>query len=141
MRVLLMTACGRSKEKMPLPAWRLYRSSRIRFLKKVAEATGVRYAILSARYGVVDSDEVIPPYEEIMTSERCEKLLPHIVTKLRDFSPGVIVFYRGGARQEYMDCIKKAADILGIRVIEVGYANMGDIRKVEAIINDLTGGS
>jgi len=135
-----MTACGRSKENTPLPAWRLYRSSRIRFLKKVADAKGVGYAILSARYGVVDSDEVIPPYEEIMTSDRCEELLPQIVAKLRDSSPEVIVFYRGGARREYLDCIRRAANLIGIRVIEVGYANMGDIRRVEEIINDLTGG-
>ena len=100
----------------------------------------MRYAILSARYGIVDSDEIIPPYEEIMTSERCENLLPQIVAKLRNFNPAVIVFYRGGARREYLDCLKKAANALGIRVIEVGYANMGDIRRVEAIINDLIGG-
>lgn len=139
MRVLLVTACGRSKEREPAPAWRLYRSSRIRYLKKVADRVGVGYAILSAGYGLVESGEILEPYDHLMDDGRCEELLPSIVEKLRKLAPEVVVFYRGGAGKPYLRCIRRACTTLGIPLVEVGYANMGDIRKVEGILKELAG--
>ncbi len=132
-----MTACGRSKEKELLPAWRLYRSSRIRYLKRVADTVGVDYAILSAEYGLVPSDEVIAPYERVMDEERCHEILPVLVESLKRMRVRAIVFYRGGARKEYYECLRRAAESVGADLISVGYANMGDIGKVKGILEGL----
>ncbi len=134
-----MTACGRSKEGRPLPAWRLYRSSRIRYLKRVADSVGVDYAILSAEYGLVPADEMIAPYERVMDESRCSEMLPSLVETLRKMGVGTVVFYRGGARREYHDCIKRATERAGIELISIGYANMGDIGKVKVILEELLG--
>ena len=134
-----MTACGRSKEDRPMPTWRLYRSSRIRYLKKVADSVGVDYAILSAEYGLVPSKQVIEPYDRVMDDDRCAELFPEIVEALRRMGVDTVVFYRGGARKEYYECIKRAAESAGVRLISVGYAQMGDIGKVKGVLEELLG--
>ncbi len=132
--VVLITACGRKKEETPQKAWKLYRSSRIRYLKKVADRVGVRFLILSAEYGLVDSEEVIAPYERVMDEKRCDALIHQMVEKLSRLGVSKVVFYRGGARKSYFLCLQRACGILNLPLVSLGYANMGGIREVEEVL-------
>lgn len=138
-RVALVTACGGKKEKKKLPAGRLYRSARIRHLYRRSKELRVPFFILSAGYGLISGDEEIEPYEAIMTEERCRDLLPTLLSRLKDFD--VIVYYRGGARKEYLNCVEKAAELLNKELIVFGYGNMGDIGKVEEVIQGVLNGT
>jgi len=132
--VLIVTACGRSKENQPTEAWRLYKAPRIRYLKRLADELNVPFAILSAKYGLVRDGEVIEPYNTVMDGERCERLLDRIVRKLSSLGVEAVVFYRGGARKDYLRCIERACEIAHIPLFSVGYAHMGDIRKVKEVV-------
>lgn len=134
-KIVIVTACGAKKEDQPSPAWKLYKSSRIRYLYKKSKQLGYPLYILSARYGLVHSEEVLEPYDEILTEEKIEKLLPQVVEVLKRFD--IIIYYKGGARSAYLKLIEKASNLLGIRLVVFGYANMGDINKLEDIINTL----
>jgi len=136
MCVIVITACGRAKETKPLLAWRLYKSPRIKYLKTKANNLGVDLYILSAKYGLIHSEEIIESYEAIMNSRTCKQLLPHILAKLEDINPSVVIYYKGGARREYFECIRKACELLNIRLLFFGYANMGDINKLDKFFKE-----
>ncbi len=132
-KVALVTACGGKKEDRKLPAGKLYKSARIRYLYKRSKELGIPFFILSAGYGLISGDEEIEPYEAVMTEKRCGELLPTLLSRLKEFD--VIVYYRGGARKEYLNCIEKAAELLGKELVVFGYGNMGDIGKLEEVLS------
>ncbi|TCK04585.1 DUF6884 domain-containing protein [Phorcysia thermohydrogeniphila] len=134
-KVVLVTACGNKKEEKPRPAGELYKSARIRHLYRKSKELGVPFFILSAGYGLVSGDEMISPYNAVMSEERCRELEGEIAERLKAYD--VIVYYRGGARKDYLDCIKKVAEKLGKEFIVFGYGNMGDIGKLGEVLKSL----
>jgi hypothetical protein len=72
-----------------------------------------------------------------MTKERCSELKEQILKKLKGFSK--IVYFRGGARKEYLECIEEAARELGLELFTFGYGNMGDIGKLEEVLKRANG--
>ena len=89
-------------------------------------------AILSSTYGLINSEETIEPYEEILSKNRAEQLLPQIAKKISDYD--AIVYYRGGAGKEYSDLIKEACARAGKKLLFTGYKNLGDIDKIPALV-------
>ena len=96
---------------------------------------GIPFYILSAKYGLVDSNDVIEPYDQIMTKERINELKSQVSGILRNFD--VVIFFKGGVRKEYRTLIEMVCDELGIELIEFGYGNMGDIRKLDEILKSV----
>jgi hypothetical protein len=60
---ILLLGCGKSKLDHPAPAGDLYTGPVFRARRAYAEATGLRWYILSAKYGLLDPDEMIGPYD------------------------------------------------------------------------------
>ena len=135
--IVLITACGAKKEDKPMPAGLLYKSSRIRYLYKQSKELGISFYILSAKYGLVHGDELIAPYEEIMTDEKCKELKKQIKEILKHLKPKVVIYYKGGAREIYFTCIKDICEELNIPLETFGFKIMGDINKLENILNKL----
>ncbi|ADY74148.1 hypothetical protein Dester_1521 [Desulfurobacterium thermolithotrophum DSM 11699] len=133
-RIALVTACGNKKEETPQKAWKLYKSARVRHLYRRSKELNLPFFIISAKYGLISADEVIEPYNAVMTDEKCEELKEKILSKLKDFD--VIIYYRGGARKTYLDCISEVAKELGKELIVFGYGNMGDIGKLADILEE-----
>ena len=136
MKKVLITACGNKKENKPMEAAKLYKSARIRHLYKKSKELDIPFFILSAKYGLVYGDDVIEPYNEIMNEDKCRILEEQISQVLKDFD--FVVYYKGGARKEYYNCIEKVAKKLNKKLITFGYGNMGDIGKLQEIINELS---
>jgi len=136
MMIILITACGRKKENKSLPAGLLYTSSRIRYLYKRSKDLNLPFFILSAKYGLVYSEEIIEPYEEIMTYERCSLLKNKIKQVLQKLNPKAIIYYKGGARKEYFECIKSICNELNIPVKSFGFKIMGDIHKLKEVLDN-----
>jgi len=131
-KIILITACGKKKEKHPTIAGLLYKSPRIRYLYKKAKELKIPFYILSAKYGLVNSENVIEPYDEIMNKEICNKLKSQVEEILKNYD--VILFYKGGAREEYCNCIRQITKTLKKDLIIFGYKQMGDINKLEKLI-------
>ena len=129
-KILVVTACGRKKHDKPMPAWKLYKSSRIRAVYNRTQCCD--YAILSSKYGLVEADREIAPYEQIMTKQRAADLVPQVMMKVKKFD--YVVYYRGGARKEYLDCIKEACREAARTLIVLGYANMGGINNLTKVL-------
>jgi len=134
-KIALITACGNKKESTPTIAGKLYKSSRIRHLYKRSKELNISFFILSAKYGIVGGDEIIEPYNALMSSRRCQEIEETILEKLNNIE--IIIYYKGGARKEYFECIQNIARKLNKKFIYFGYGNMGDIGKLKRIINEV----
>jgi len=134
-KVVLITSCGAKKESTSQPAGKLYKSSRIRHLYKRSKELGIPLYILSAKYGLINADMIIEPYDRVMTPERAAELLPQVKEVIKDFD--LVIFYKGGARKEYRELIEKACEETGTRLISFGYRNMGEIRKLENLLGEI----
>ncbi|WP_297522154.1 DUF6884 domain-containing protein [Thermococcus sp.] len=133
-RIIVITACGNKKNPQPGPAWRIYRSSRIKYLHKKSQELGYSFYILSGKYGLIPAEKHIEPYDEILSEEKIKKFLPHVIKILEHYD--IVIYYQGGARSIYRSLIQTAALSLNKDIIVFGYANMGDINKIEMIINE-----
>jgi hypothetical protein len=132
--ILVVTACGRKKHSRPMPAWELYKSSRIRAIRNMVQKYGfAHFAILSAKYGLVDVDQVLSPYEQTMTDQQSKRLFPKISIKLQRYD--CVVFFRGGARKEYFNCIREACKRAQTTLIVFGYGIMGGINGLSTILD------
>ena len=60
---ILLLGCGKSKLDHPAPAEDLYTGPVFRARRAYAETTGLRWYILSPKYGLLHPDEMIGPYD------------------------------------------------------------------------------
>lgn len=130
MKVLLVTACGDKKNSGPMPAYKLYKSSRIKAVYN--RRCGSKMCILSAEYGLVDAHKTIKPYERVMDEQRSKELQPSIAKKLQSYD--CIIFFKGGARKAYLSCIRAVCEKTGKILVTLGFANMGGIKDLPLII-------
>jgi hypothetical protein len=137
-RIVLITSCGKLKEKTPKPAGKLYKSSRIRHLYRRSKELGISFYILSAKYGLVEADQVIEPYDQELDEKRLKELLPQVANILKNFD--VVIFYKGGAKKYYLDLIRKACIESNIKLVVFGYKCMGDIKKLDKILEEIRDG-
>ncbi len=132
-KIVLITACGNKKENRPMEAGKIYKSPRIRYLYRKSKELNVPFFILSGGYGLIEGNEVIEPYNAVMTKDKCKGFKEEIKKKLKNFD--IVIYYRGGARREYLDCILEVISELNKKFVVFGFKNMGDIGKLEEIVN------
>ncbi|KPV61966.1 MAG: hypothetical protein AOA65_2134 [Candidatus Bathyarchaeota archaeon BA1] len=131
MKILVVTACGGKQETSPCPAHRLYKSPRIKAVYK--RKGDCDFCILSGKYGLLEPDRVIRPYNDVMTPEGAQRLLPQVVHMVKNYD--TIIYFKAGARAAYLDCIKTACKTAGKTLITTGFAHMGAINNIPKIIN------
>ena len=132
MKYAVITACGNKKNSLPLPAWQLYKSPRI---KAVYNRKGNHdMYILSAKYGLVNAEQIIEPYNRIMDDARCDELLPEIKKIVEKYD--VVIFFKAGARKLYEQCILKSCEMANVRVISFGFGFMGGINDLPKYLSE-----
>tara|TARA_B100000586_G_C19766399_1_gene284093 strand:- start:57 stop:455 length:399 start_codon:yes stop_codon:yes gene_type:complete len=132
MKYTVITACGNKKNSLPLPAWQLYKSPRI---KAVYNRKGNHdMYILSAKYGLVNAEKIIEPYNRIMDDARCDELLPEIKKTVEKYD--TVIFFKAGARKLYEQCIVKACEMANIRIISFGFGFMGGINDLPKYLSE-----
>ncbi len=132
MKVSVVTACGNKKEKVPLPAWQLYKSSRIKAVYNRKGDTDM--FILSAEFGLVPAEKIIPPYNRLMDEKRCSELIPKIKEIVKNYD--AIIFFKAGAGKLYEQCLSKACDESGVQLISFGHGFMAGINDLPKKIQE-----
>lgn len=133
MKILVLTACSGKKKDRSMPAYKLYRSSRIKAVYN--RRCGHDMGILSAQYGLVSARDIIDPYERVMDEMRALELVPLVAEKIKDYD--CVVFFAGGSNRLYYECLKSACELSNVKLFSVGYANMGDINELPKLIKRL----
>ncbi len=136
MKVLLATACGAKKNKGKMPAIDLYKSSRIKAVYKRRD--GADFAVLSAKYGLIYPDKIIKDYEQILDFKGVKKLMPQVTEFINKYE--LIVFFKGGSREEYRELIKHASEATNKPLVLIGTRNQEDIGKLEELLARCTKG-
>lgn len=130
MRVAVVTACGAKKEQYPCEAYRLYKSPRIKAVYGRRDDNDM--FILSAEHGLLESDKVTAPYQRVMTLDRALELAPKVAGKLSQYD--CIIFFKAGARSEYLTCMHEACKMAKKILTAFGYGFMGGINDLPKII-------
>ena len=104
-----LVACSHTKADRPVPARELYLSPLFRAARAYAERRygHGQWLILSARYGLVEPDQVLAPYDlslRQLTARQREAWGDHIAVELTDrFPAGTVLWFHAGAL--YRDAI------------------------------------
>ena len=124
------------KNKGKMPAIDLYKSSRIKAVNNRRD--GADFAVLSAKYGLLYPDKIIKDYEQVLDSKGVKKLLPQVKEFINKYE--LIVFFKGGSREEYRELIKQASEAMNKPLILIGNRNQEDIGKLEELLVRCTKG-
>ena len=91
----ICTTCCKDKrtDEQPLPAIQRYRSARIDAIATLSKQLGKPLVILSGKYGLVDADQNIPWYDEILTTESLPHLMPIVCQQLVDLQISQLSFH------------------------------------------------
>ena len=131
-KICIVTACGNKKHEIPKPAWKIYKSSRIKAVYN--RRNNHDMYILSAEHGLLPSEKIIQPYNRIMDEQRSKELISDMVPIIQKYD--TVIFFKAGARKLYEQCIESACKKADKKIISFGYAIMGDINKLPEIIRD-----
>jgi hypothetical protein len=115
---IALVGCVKTKNDMPMAAKDLYTSNLFRERRRWAETKADRWFILSAKFGLVDPDDLIPPYNETLhSSVRARIWSSDIKVDLIDALGnlrGVTFEIHAGA--PYYEHLKPMLEALGARV-------------------------
>jgi len=131
-KICVITACGNKKENIPLPAWKIYKSSRIKAVYK--RRSDEDMYILSAEHGLLPAEKVIKPYNRLLDEDRVNTLLPKIESTIKGYEK--IIYFKAGARKLYEDCLNTACKNMGVEMESFGFGFMGGINELENRINN-----
>jgi len=126
MKISVVTACGDKKEEDPLPAWKLYKSRRIKAVYKRKGNNDM--FILSAEHGMIPADKVIAPYNRLMDEKRSEELIFGIKEIVKNYE--AVVFFKAGTKNIYVQCLTKACKESGVKLISFGNRFMEGINEL-----------
>ena len=135
MKVCVITACGNKKESVPLPAWKIYKSPRIKAVYKRKHDCDMY--ILSAEHGLLPAEKIIKPYNRLMDETRAKELLPNIESVVKNYDG--VIYFKAGARKLYEECLKNACEKNNVKLISFGFGIMGGINELEDKINLVKG--
>lgn len=104
---LCLVSCVKTKLPDRAPARELYVSPWFRKARAVIEAAGWSWYILSAKYGLVDPDTVIEPYEKTLNAMRKNEPIEWSRRVMRALDPhladvGSVVIFAGKKYREFL---------------------------------------
>ena len=68
-----LVSCVKLKQAIPAPAGELYTSPLFRGMRQFALRNADRWFVLSAKYGLLDPEQVIAPYEQTLKTARANQ--------------------------------------------------------------------
>ena len=111
MSCLALISCGKSKGPVAAPCRSLYIGAMFKKSLAFAEHTCDRAVVLSAKYGLVELDTVIEPYEQTlnkMSRQDCAYWAQKVAAQIKQQYPGWDYVYLAGAN--YMQGLPKGKD-------------------------------
>ena len=107
------TYCSAEKDhsKIPMSAINRYKSSRITEVYKSANEAGVKFVILSGKYGLVDAQQNIDYYDHLLLPSEVKEHSELVASQLKEMGITKLVFHTVSILadpniQAYIDCVK-----------------------------------
>ena len=126
------TYCSAEKResKTKLSAIELYKSSRITTIFSLAQTEGVKFIILSGKYGILEAEQKIDYYDHLLIANEVEKHAKLIAIQLKAKKITKIIFHMESIESDenlkpYLDCITIASAKSGV-ILEIKESNFKD---------------
>lgn len=126
----IVTYCSakKNKSKERLPAIKMYASERIAFVEQHALEKGESLFILSGKYGLVSSGELLSYYDHLLLESGVDAHSKIVSKQLKLHGIREIEFHMNHLKDEaaltaYLDCMKKACVQCGVSltIVEATY--------------------
>ncbi|MFT4680062.1 MAG: hypothetical protein ACI9RU_002908 [Litorivivens sp.] len=104
-----------------LPAVDLYISERIAKVYDLAEKAGLKFVILSGKFGIMETHQKIGHYDHLLNASEVETHSDLVASQLKEKKITHLVFYRSSMERDknikpYSDCILEASAKIGIPI-------------------------
>ena len=105
-----------------MPALALYRNERIKKVYHAAQLTGVKFMILSGKYGLIDAMQKIKTYDHLLVAAEVDHHADLVAMQMKVEKINEIVFFMNPVKTDdqlkpYLDCMLKACQKSGICLI------------------------
>ncbi len=102
-----------------LPAIDLYKSERITRVYRMAEKEGVKYVILSGKFGLIEPHQKIEYYDHLLKASEIEEHAIPVSSQLQAMKISRLVFFTRTIEEDenirpYVDCVRMASEQIGI---------------------------
>jgi hypothetical protein len=117
------TYCAANKDRSQgeIPAIQRYRSHRIKSVYTAAMSLGLKFFILSGKYGILEPCDPIPYYDHLLQSSEVSEHSKKVADQLEALGVKDLIFFGGSLSDDenlkpYIDCIKFASRKAGIEL-------------------------
>ena len=117
------TYCSAKKDRSQgeLPAIQRYRSHRIKSVYIAARSLGLKFLILSGKYGILEPSDPIPYYDHLLQSSEVSEHSKKVADQLEALGVKNLIFFTRSFSDDenlkpYFDCIKFASQKAGIEL-------------------------
>ena len=117
------TYCSAEKDRSQgeLPAIQRYRSHRIRSVYVAAMSLGLKFLILSGKYGILEPSDPIQYYDHLLQSSEVTEHSKRVADQLKTLGVKDLIFFAESFSDDenlkpYFDCIKLASQKAGIEL-------------------------
>ena len=123
-RTVVLVGCVKSKQASAVAAKDLYTSDLFLARRRFAERFGDQWFILSALHGLVDSEQTLAPYEQVLTAGESKRWAERVFAALKPklHNGDRVVLAAGGNYRKYLARL----------IQQAGY-------EVEAVLTDVPG--
>ena len=117
------TYCAANKDRSQgeIPTIQRYRSHRIKSVYTAAVSLGLKFFILSGKYGILEPSDPIPYYDHLLQSSEVSEHSKKVADQLEALGVKDLIFFGGSLSDDenlkpYIDCIKFASQKAGIEL-------------------------
>jgi len=117
------TYCSAEKDRLEgdLPAIQRYQSNRIKSVYAAAMSLGLKFLILSGKYGILEPSDKIPYYDHLLQSSEVSEHSKRVAVQLEALGVKDIIFFARSFSDDdnlkpYFDCIINASQKAGIEL-------------------------
>tara|TARA_B110000483_G_C18127987_1_gene516455 strand:- start:122 stop:520 length:399 start_codon:yes stop_codon:yes gene_type:complete len=112
----------KDKRKTPMPAAALYQNERIKNVYHSAQLIGVKFMILSGKYGLIDAMQKIKTYDHLLLAAEVDQHADLVAMQMKVEKINEIVFFMNPIKTDdqlkpYLNCMLKACQKSGISLI------------------------
>ena len=143
-KILIITSCTAKKLKDEAPAKYLYQGVLFKKIKKLADYNKLDFKILSAKYGLLDGNQIVKPYDKTVKCKEDilrlrKKVLPELKALENKYDLIVLIMgkkYREVIKPLYNNKYRMIYDSKGIGSL-ISKINSYSRKPFDTMLNDL----
>jgi len=131
---IFLVGCSANKLDGFHKAQELYNSTRIKFAINQSRETNSSLFILSAKYGLLKHDAMVPNYDLVMDGKRAAELVETVKKQIELCNISEIVFFKAGINKSYWSLMETVCAETNTDLIAIGTGCMAGTHEIKKIL-------